>query len=93
MARRKTIIVQEPYHLNPEISFIDFYFNGELITAGTDIRIKNDRRVYRFIRMCYNSKIDREWVDLRSPNGDWKSVYPAKIKGLAQRKKSIRKKK
>lgn len=93
MGRKRTIAATEPYHSNPDISIIDFYIDGELVVAGTDLKIKNDRGIYRFLRFCYNSKLDKEWVDLRSPNGNWCSVRPSRIKGLAQRKRSIAKKK
>jgi len=93
MARRNSIEPMPPYFLNPDISFIDLYINKELIAPGTLLRIKNDRTIYVFQRMCYNSRLGKEWVDLRSQsNGDWKSVYPDKIAGKYLAKRSRAKK-
>lgn len=94
MRRTKNAVPEFPaYHLNPHISFIDLYIKKELVKPGTLLVLKNDRNVYVFERMCYNSELEKEWVDLRSQsNGDWKSVYPDKIKGLFVAKKSRAKK-
>lgn len=88
--KRKNAIPETPeYYLNPDITFIDLYIKKELITPGTLLRVKNDRRVYVFQRMCYNSRLDKEWIDLRSQeNGDWLSVRPDRIRGVHIAKKS-----
>lgn len=94
MARRKKNSIEEfpPYHLNPDIVFIDLYFKGQLIKPGTLLRVKHDRKTYIFERMCCNTRLNTEWVDLRcQENGDWLSVRPDKISGLVV-KRSRRKK-
>lgn len=94
MTRRKNAVAEfPPYHLNPHISFIDLYFKKELVKPGTLLTLKNDRNIYVFERMCFNSELKTEWVDLRSQtNGDWKSVRVDRIKGLYIAKKSRAKK-
>lgn len=82
MARRKKNAIEEfpPYHTNPDIVFVELFFKGEPIKPGQLLKMKNDRRVYIFERMCCNTRLGVEWVDLRSQeNGDWHSVRPDKI--------------
>lgn len=94
MRKRKNAIEElPPYHLNPDISFVDLYLKKQFIAPGTLLSVKNDRRVYVYQRMCYNSRLDKTWIDLRSQaNGDWLSVYPSKIKGVYVAKRSRAKK-
>lgn len=94
MTRKKNAVAEFPaYHLNPHISFIDLYIQKELVKPGTLLTLKNDRGIYVFERMCFNSQLETEWVDLRSQsNGDWKSVRVDKIRGLYVAKKSRAKK-
>lgn len=89
MSKHKNAIEPTPpYWMNPDIVFIDLQIKGEPVVPGTLLRIKHDRKPYTFIRMCYNQKLKKEWIDLRSANGDWISVYPNRLVGLFRAKKS-----
>jgi len=89
--KKKAVERKEPYWYNQEIQFVDYYLNGELISPGTLLKIKNDRTAWTFSRKVVNSKLGVEWVELTSPYG-WKSVRPDRIMGTFI-KKSRRKRK
>ncbi len=83
MARLKKRNAVEPARTvyGEHIYYVDLFFKKELIKPGTLMQIKNDRSIYIFESMQCNSKTGKEWVNFRSQtNGDWKSVYPDKIK-------------
>lgn len=90
MARKKNAIEPMPaYHLNPDIHFIDLYIKKELIRPGALLRVKNDKKIYIFERMCTNVRLNTTWIDLRSlSDGDWLSIRPERLKGLHIAKKS-----
>lgn len=89
--KKKASVQREPYWHNPDIYFTDYYLDGDLVTPGTLLRIKNDRTAWTFARMVVNAKLGTEWIELTSPYG-WKSVRPDKIMGTFI-KKSQRKRK
>lgn len=78
-----------PYWYNPDIHLIhEIEFNGDTIKNGDRIKIKNDKAVYRFIRLVVNSKTQIEWADVYCVSfGGWRSFRTDRIKGKYLEKK------
>lgn len=92
MSRKKIVPeTKRAYWYNPDITFKDYYLDGELIKPGTLLRIKNDRTAWSFSRMVVNTKLEVEWIELTSPYG-WKSVRPEKIMGTFLKKSKVKRK-
>lgn len=92
MRSRKAVRTElEPYWHNPEIAIVYEldWKDGEKITPGTVIKIKNNRLLYRFDRLVTNTRTGEEWVDCMcvSPNmNGFYSFYVKRITGPVQKR-------
>lgn len=93
--RKRNVESLKPYWHNPDIFIVyEMKFRKDVIEPGTLIRVKNERSIFRFIRLVRNEKTGQEWVDLFDTTlGGWRSFYPDKIMGLYVAKKSRAKRK
>ena len=89
--KKRNAVEPEPY-VNENVHFIELYYNGEYIKAGTLMKLKNDRAVYVYESMTCNVKTGLESVNFRGQaNGNWVSVRPNKIAGLFLKKSRAKK--
>jgi hypothetical protein len=47
----------------------EFTFKGKVVTSGTTLTLKHDRTKYQFICYVHDSRLDRTWIELMSPEG------------------------
>lgn len=85
---------QTHYGVNPDISvFYELKFGKDIIKPGDNLKFKDVRGSFRFIRLAHNIKKDVTWIDCYSPaTGEYRSFYVERLKGVVHAKKSIRKK-
>jgi hypothetical protein len=85
---------QTHYGVNPDISvFYELKFGKDIIKPGDNLKFKDVRGSFRFIRLAHNVKKDVTWIDCYSPaTGEYRSFYVERLKGVVHAKKSIRKK-
>jgi hypothetical protein len=91
---RKTSDELPSYKVNPDISvFYELKFGKDTIKPGDNLKFKDVRGSFKFIRLAHNVKKDVTWIDCYSPTtGEYRSFYVDKLKGIVHAKKSIRKK-
>ena len=68
----------------------EFEFRGEYVRSGTRLRFKNDRKVYRFRSLFYDSVFNEEWVEVLDGSARIKRFHPSKIRSVVINKKSRR---
>lgn len=80
----------KPYWNNPNISvFYELEFGKEIIVPGTNIKIKNARGSFKFIKMVHNSNKDVTWIDcVDNSTGEFKSFYIDRLKSIIKNKRS-----
>jgi hypothetical protein len=91
---RKTSDELPSYKVNPDISvFYELKFGKDIIKPGDNLKFKDVRGSFKFIRLAHNVKKDVTWIDCYSPTtGEYRSFYVDKLKGIVHAKRSIRKK-
>jgi len=47
----------------------EFTWRNKNVTAGTTLRLKNDRTDYRFICLVHDSRLGTSWMELLGENG------------------------
>lgn len=95
VAKKKSSNIElKAYWHNPDIHLIyEIKYNKDVITAGTLIKIKHERSVFRFDRLVVNTDTKKEWIDVYDTTlGGWRSFYPDRINGLFIAKRSRAKK-
>jgi hypothetical protein len=68
-------------------------FGKDVIRAGDNIKIRNTRGTFRFIKVVHNVVKDVTWVDcMDNATGEFKSFYVNQVKTVIRPKRSYRKK-
>lgn len=71
----------------------EFPFGKDIIVAGDNIKIRNTRGTFKFLKVVHNISKDVTWVDCMDNNtGEFRSFYVEQIKGVIRPKRSYRKK-
>ena len=94
MARRKTLVVNDPYWYHEHVHvYYELEFNNDIIKPGDQIRIKNTRGTFTFVKWVHNSQKDVTWIDCRdNKTHEDRSFYIENLKMVIRPKKSRRKK-
>lgn len=53
---------------------------GRRVTPGVELSLRGERGRFRFERHVANSATGTEWLDLRGPNGEWRSVREERVR-------------
>lgn len=53
---------------NKHVSY-EFEFQGQLVTAGMQLKLKNDHATYNFLCLVHDVRLDRTWLELSGPTG------------------------
>ena len=93
MNKRKKQPPREAYYFAPHVSVYDTLdFDGELISPGQKVRIKNRRGTFTFRGWAHNSKADVQWLDLiEDKTGMFRTFYLDELKGIVRAKRSRKK--
>jgi hypothetical protein len=75
---------------NKQVSY-EFQFQGGIVTPGMELRIRDDRAVYKFLCLVYDSKLDKTWLELSCVMG-FRAKTIDKVTKVIGLKKTKRKK-
>lgn len=80
MARRRSNPNTPPL-VNPASEWItteDYVVNGRHLTPGTEFKVSNERGRFLFLRHVVNG--DKEWIDAKSPEGQFRAFRVERVK-------------
>lgn len=85
MARRKASVTD---HVDPTADWVvsDRYTaHGRHLTPGTEFRVEGERGRFLFLRHVING--DREWIDAKSPVGQFRSFRVERVRTVHIKKR------
>lgn len=92
--KNKSEIELKPYWYHEHIFIYDeLQFKNDTIKVGDELKFKNARGSFKFIRFAHNSQKDVSWIDcVESKTGVYRSFYIDQLATVVRAKKSRRKK-
>lgn len=82
-----------PYFGMEHIKLYDsLEFDGEMISPGQKVKIKNKRGLYTFRGWVHNTRKDVQWLDLmEDKTGQFRQFYIEQLRGVVKPKRSRKK--
>lgn len=78
---------------DPKVCSFELPFGKDIIRTGDNIKIRNTRGTFRFIKVVHNITQDITWVDCMDNNtGEFRSFYVERIKNVVRPKRSYKRK-